>query len=313
MKGIKLTLLCCLLVYCMGCSEFFEPSLKDTRITLLAPADSLETSEYRQSFWWTGNADAIFYRLQVVKPSFDKAATLILDTVITQDKFIYTLEPGKYQWRVRAENGSSQSEYSVKSFEVFPSSLSAQTLQVLNPLNTLMTTNESVKYDWLRLFGSKHYRLQVDTASFLDTTKLVLDVLSENLSFTQTLKKEGRYEFRVRAENDAQRSRWSEVRYFVFDKTPPEQVILRYPANRQGLAKNIRLQWQDNADAEKYELAVYKSDSVTLFQSFPQITGSNAASFNQGDAGEQIIWRVRALDRAGNKGAFSSFFSFTIQ
>src|SRR6185503_9140306 len=45
--------------------------------------------------------------------------SLVLDTVITKNKFLYILTPGKYQWRVMAQNSSSHTEYSAPhSFEI---------------------------------------------------------------------------------------------------------------------------------------------------------------------------------------------------
>lgn len=303
-----------LVLLCLGgCKEFFESSLEGQKLSLLAPADRLESNSYKQSFWWEQNFDASIYRLQVVSPKFDSVASFVLDTVITADKFTYTLEPGKYQWRVRAENGSSRTEYYTRSFTIYPSSLGSQSLQLINPVTGFTTNNASLNYSWLRLFGATRYRLQVDTNSFADSTKLVLNTLSENLSFNQQLKRKGKYEYRARAENSSQLSKWSEVRYFVFDNTAPDRVSLTAPANKSTVSKPVRLQWNVLPDAEQYEVAVFKSDSLTLLSSYPVSVATNALSVNAGEINEQLVWRVRAVDKAGNKGAYSAYFSFTIR
>lgn len=296
-----------------GCKEFIEPSLKERKMVLLAPSDKLESSTYLQTFWWETQEDALRYRLQVVSPKFDSVAVLVLDTVIYGDKFSHTLDPGKYEWRIRAENGSSATNYFSRAFVIHPSSLTGQTLQVKLPANTLVTANSELRYEWLNLFGASRYRLQVDTNGFSDTTKLVLNIETENLSFIQKLKQEGRYEFRIRAENASQLSKWSTLRYFIFDNSPPEQVVLTTPTNKQGVSAPVKLQWKTVADAEKYELLVYKSDSVTVLQNYPQITNGNVATLSGGAANDRLTWRVRAIDKAGNKGSFSTYFSFTLQ
>ncbi|KQR70909.1 hypothetical protein [Pedobacter sp. Leaf176] len=302
-----------LLLALTGCKEFFEPSLEGRRISLLAPADKLESNVYKQSFWWEGNEDAFAYRLQVVSGRFDSVAALVLDTLIYTDKFSYTLEPGKYQWRVRGENGSSHTDYFLRSLIINPSSLNGQSLQLTAPGNTFVSSDATIRYEWLKLFGASRYRLQIDTNGFTDSTKLVLNTLTEQLSFTNTLKKQGQYEFRARAENDSQLSKWSEVRHLIFDNNPPDKVILTVPANKQFVAKPVKLQWNALTDAEKYEVSVFKSDSLTLFAGYPLLSMSTSSNFDAGDANERIVWRVRAIDKAGNKGAFSSFFSFTLQ
>lgn len=310
---INILLVLLLILALSGCKEFFEPSLEGRKIALLAPVDKLESSTYKQSFWWEGNEDAFAYRLQVVSGRFDSVAALVLDTLIYTDKFSYTLEPGKYQWRVRGENGSSHTDYFLRSIVIHPSSLNGQSFQLVAPGNTFVSTDASIRYEWLKLFGATRYRLQLDTNGFADSTKLVLNITTDKLNYTNTLKKEGKYEFRARAENDSQLSKWSEVRYLVFDNSAPGQVVLTSPANKQSVAKPVKLQWNAITDAEKYEVSVFKSDSLTLFTGYPSLSISTSSNFDAGEANERIVWRVRAIDKAGNKGASSNFFSFTLQ
>lgn len=130
-----------------GCSEFIEPSIGLREIDLLAPANRLETNSYQQTFWWNPMADALYYRLQVVSPRFDSVSKVLLDTLISKDKFVYTLDPGRYEWRVRGENGSSASAYAVRSLVIYPSSLSDQVLQLSLPSNGLSVSKPQVRYE----------------------------------------------------------------------------------------------------------------------------------------------------------------------
>ena len=309
---VPINLMLLLLLALTSCKEFLEPSLEHRSLSLLAPSEQLETNLYKQVFWWSALEDAIYYRLQVVSPNFNNISSLVLDTLVRGDKFTYSLEPGKYQWRVRAENGSSQSSYFSRSFEVFPSSLSNQVLQILTPASGVLITDATVRYDWLKLFGATRYRLQVDTNSFADSSKLVINTLTDNLSYIQQLQREGKYEFRARAENDSQVSKWSTLRSFIFDQTAPEKVVLSSPANKQRVSLPTQLKWIGNTDVEKYEVSVYRTDSVTLITGYPVLQINNTATFSAGSPGEQILWRIRGIDKAGNKGDYSNYFSFTI-
>ncbi|MEH3112256.1 fibronectin type III domain-containing protein [Pedobacter terrae] len=212
-----------------GCSEFIEPSIENREIAILAPANKLETNSYQQTFWWDPMADALFYRLQIVEPKFDSVSKMVLDTLIKTEKFVYTMDPGKYEWRVRGENGSSASSYSTRSLEIFPSSLKEQSVQLTVPSSGLYFSKPDVRYEWLKLFGAKVYRLQVDNNNFLDENNMTLNITTDNLGFLQTLSKEGTYQFRVRAENSAENSKWSNVRSFTYDATGPERVLLSTP------------------------------------------------------------------------------------
>ncbi|MGN8055109.1 hypothetical protein ACTJKN_02475 [Pedobacter sp. 22163] len=297
-----------------ACSEFIEPSIGSREIGLLAPANRLETNSYQQTFWWNPMADALYYRLQVVSPRFDSVSKVLLDTLINKDKFVYTLDPGKYEWRVRGENGSSASAYAQRSLVIYPSSLSDQELQLSLPSNGLSVSKPQVRYEWLKLFGATTYRLQVDRNNFLDEKSMDLNITTENLVFLQTLSAEGNYQFRVRAENATQNSKWSTIRTLTYDATGPERPVLSTPLNRQLVSRPVRLVWNKVADADKYELWVYKSDGDTPYNSsYPKILTATELSFDAGDPGEVVAWRVRAFDKAGNVGAYSELRTFTIQ
>jgi hypothetical protein len=298
----------------ISCREFIEPSLEKKQIKAIAPADGIETSSYQLTFWWETHQDAFQYRLQVASPSFSAIEKLVLDTVVKNDKFTYTLEPGDYEWRIRAENGSSQTPYVTRNFIIHPSALTNQLVQLQSPANNIFTANAEIQYEWLKLFGATKYRLQIDNQNFADENNLVLNVLTENLSYLNTLQTEGKYQFRVRGENATENSKWSTVRNLTFDRTPPAKVVLTSPANKQTLPKPFNLMWNAISDADKYELLVYRSDSVTLYHTnYPQLLSTNTQQFNLGNANETLVWRVRAIDKAGNKGEFSSFYTFTIQ
>ncbi|MDO3645226.1 hypothetical protein [Mucilaginibacter sp. L3T2-6] len=102
-----------------SCEDIVEPSVKNKQVQLESPFNKFQSTSSTISFWWDEVEHATTYHLQVVKPDFTRPESLVLDTVITKNKFLDTLAPGNYQWRVMAENSSSQTAYSaVRSFEV---------------------------------------------------------------------------------------------------------------------------------------------------------------------------------------------------
>jgi hypothetical protein len=90
-----------------GCTDIFEKNLDFNKVTLLCPADSVHTVLKNITFWWDGIDGASGYNLQIASPSFSLIEILVLDTVITANKFKYSLTPGTYEWRVNAKNSSS--------------------------------------------------------------------------------------------------------------------------------------------------------------------------------------------------------------
>jgi len=310
----NLSILISCLFLLSGCSEFIEPSLGGKTVHLLAPGDELESTTYKQLFWWERHEDALRYRIQIVSPKFDSVATFIMDSVVTTDKFEYTLDPGKYEWRVRPENGSSSGVYTTRSFTIFPSSIGDQQVQLNIPGTGFITGTTDIQFGWLSLFGATKYRLQIDKNNFADENKLTFNVVTSNLSSVQTMTTEGLYQWRVRAETATLNSKWSVVRTFTYDVTPPDKVVLSSPINEQSVTKPVALRWNAPADATKYELEVYNNNATTPINgTFPLTLTSTSYSLTAGEIGEKLMWRVRAIDKSGNKGAYSDYFTFTIQ
>lgn len=297
-----------------ACSDFIEPSIEHRNISLLAPANKIETNSYQQTFWWNPMADALAYRLQVVSPNFDSVSKVVVDTLIRSEKFVYTLDPGRYQWRVRGENGSSTSNYSDRFLKIFPSSLKDQILQITSPVNGIYTSNQSIKLEWLRLFGAQFYRVQLDNNNFQDENKMTLNITTDNFTYLHNILEEGTYQYRIRAENATENSKWSNVGSLTYDMTGPVAVVLRAPSEKQQVSQPVRLTWDKIADAVSYEVSVYKSDKQTLYhKNYPLRLSSTEHTFDLGKVGETIAWRVRAYDRTGNAGAYSEFSTFIIQ
>lgn len=296
-----------------GCKEFIEPSIEKKNTVLLAPSNGTETNVYNQTFWWEELDNALQYRLQVVMPDFNNTSKLVLDTIITTSKFSYTLEPGNYEWRVRAENGSSQTPYSKAAFVINPSSIEQQQVQLQSPANNFVTNQSSAVFKWLKLFGADKYQLQIDTANFEDETVLFFNKSTPNQEFNVTLTRDKVYRWRVKAVNATVESKWSVIQNLTLDKTPPGIVFLTSPTNEQVVTKNVSLKWEALAEAKKYQLYIFKSDGTSSYGSFPIIITTSTYSFTEGKSGEKLFWQVRAIDEAGNFGAFSELRSFLIQ
>lgn len=297
-----------------GCKEFIEPSIDKKNVELLAPANGTESTQYKQTFWWNTVENAFQYRLQVVSPAFSNASVLVLDTLINTNKFTYTLDPGNYEWRVSAENGSSATPYTKAAFIIHPTSIEEQRVQLQSPANNTVTNQSSAVFRWLKLYGADKYRLQIDTNNFEDEATLFFDKTTPNEEFSVMLTKDKAYRWRVKAQNATVESKWSAIQNITLDKMPPGQVFLTAPINNQVVAKSVSLRWEGLTEAKKYQLYVFKSDGSSIYSNnFPAIVTSTSFTFNEAASGEKVYWQVRALDEAGNAGAFSELRSFTIQ
>lgn len=315
MAGINnLTKIVFLLLFVFaGCKEFIEPSIAKRTVNLLAPANGTSGAVYAQTFWWDPVEDALSYRLQVVSPGFTGTQMLVLDTLIkTGNKFNFTMDPGNYEWRVRAENGSSQTPYSTAAFTIYATSIKTQAVQLQAPANNVTINAGSTIFSWSKLFGADKYHLEVDTNNFADEKVLFLDKMVTSLQFTAAITKDRLYQWRVKALNDTAESKWSQAQNFTFDSTPPVQVVLTAPVTGTTTSSPVTLKWNTVSTAAKYQLYVYKNDQTSPYSpSFPLTQTGTTYSFT-GTTGDKVYWQVAAVDAAGNVGALSELRNFTV-
>jgi hypothetical protein len=295
-----------------ACKDFLEPSLENRSVILVAPSEGAESNKYQVGFWWEPVQDALYYRVQIATPDFTSTVSLVQDTLIEgKNRFEMTLEPGRYQWRIRAENGSSSTKYVSAKFIIHESSLSDQKLPIVSPSANYLSNLPAVTIQWDKLFGAADYMLQIDTGNFEKEGALVYnqELTGNQLKFI--FPKEATYRWRVRAQNATGSSKWSEIREMTFDKTPPGVTTPVSPAKGVEVNAPVKISWTSVPAAKRYKLFLYRSDGTTAYSSsFPVTASSNTYSFNAGQQGEQIFWNVVAVDEAGNEGVASVLTSF---
>lgn len=302
------------LIFFTSCSDVIEQDLGKSSVTILAPANNAVNPNYVQTFWWEYMDDATSYQLQIVKPSFDSVLVLVVDTTIQSNKFLYSLLPGNYQWRLKAKNGSSETPFSVRNLSIVVSSLTGQTLITNSPANLIESNSLMHAFNWQTLYGASRYRLQLDTLQFNDEQDLVYNNTLEGTLVNYTFMQDGVYQWRVRAENDTANSLWSDIKTITIDRVAPAQVDLLSPINNSTNAQPITLSWNTISDANFYRLYVYKSDSTSLFNAnFPLKVNGTSTTFALGTSAQKLYWQVSAVDKAGNEGEKSNKRSFIVQ
>ncbi|MDP9080028.1 MAG: hypothetical protein M3O71_21590 [Bacteroidota bacterium] len=298
-----------------SCDAIIEPSLSKKQVTPEAPADHYQSTSYTINFWWDEVEHALTYHLQVVSQTFASPGGLILDTVVTRNRFSFNLDPGKYQWRVLAANGSSQTPFTApRDLEVEATSIKEQTIQLSAPANGLVTNQAAQTFQWDSLFGATKYRFEIDTNNFANESLVLSNQLIPGQQLNFTLPKDQVYQWRVRAENDTAQSRWSTINSLTFDLTPPGIPTLVSPTKGQTVNLPVSLQWGAVATAARYKVYVFKSDSTSLYNtSFPTSVTTTSYSFTLGSPGDKVYWQVSAVDAANNEGTPSELRSFVLQ
>ncbi|MBE9585988.1 hypothetical protein IM792_16155 [Mucilaginibacter sp. JRF] len=312
----RLSLILLLISGLYSCNEFIEPSIEKRQLNLRAPANNYQTNNYTVGFWWDEVEDALTYRLQIVRPSFDSTAALVADTVINRNTFNMTLDPGNYQWQVRAENGSSTTAFTPpRNLIILPGSLEEQTVTLLSPGNNTLTNASAINLQWNLLYGASTYRLQIDTASFSGSA-YVYDQVIPSGQFRFSFPKDQTYQWRVRGQNDdgSELSKWSAIYNLSNDRTPPGAVTATLPDNNAQVQMPVTFSWASRNDAARYRFYLYRNNGSTLYSNtFPVEQTATSYTFNAGTAGERVYWKVTAVDAAGNEGAASELRNVLLQ
>jgi len=109
-----------------SCDDLIEKDLEDKKLDIISPADSIETELTNITFLWEDMEGADSYELQIATPSFENALTVILDTTLTDNTFSYEFTPGEYQWRIKAENSVSFTEYLYRKLTILESDVGGE-------------------------------------------------------------------------------------------------------------------------------------------------------------------------------------------
>jgi hypothetical protein len=117
---IKLILLSLALI-CKACSILMEEELTQKQVSIIMPLNEMISSSEVQTFWWLPVEGATEYKIQIVLSGFEQPVKFISDTAIAVTKYEITLDPGRYEWRIRASNSFSSTSYLTYSLTVIPS------------------------------------------------------------------------------------------------------------------------------------------------------------------------------------------------
>lgn len=113
----RLLILMTLLLF--SCDDITEiEDISNRTVNILAPTNDAVLNITDVTFSWNNVEDAENYRLQIATPSFENAAQIVADTLVTATHFTKTLTIGNYEWRVRGENSGYQTSYSTQSFSI---------------------------------------------------------------------------------------------------------------------------------------------------------------------------------------------------
>jgi hypothetical protein len=285
---------------------------------LRLPASGSVTQDTTPTFQWYAVPGAVGYRLLIASDiEFSNPTTY--DLPVTTWYIPPALDYGTYFWRVEVDRGAGNEASAVVWQLTITPSLPAGPL-LAAPASGFLTNVTTINLAWNAVSGAASpftYQVQLDdSVSFGSPAR---DVTTDSLTYSTTLTGDARYYWRVRAINNVgAATRWSALRLFTLDTTPPAAATLYSPAHA-GTVSTVRstLIWLAPRSANRYRLDVADNPDFAnpLLDNYEVTRTSLALSSSvlaNPLAQGRYYWRVQARDAAGNWGGESETRAFTV-
>lgn len=310
MRGFILFCLVIGLSMITSCDDIIEKKLTGKTVSILSPPNGGTLPTSAVTLWWNEVAGATKYNIQVVRPSFSNIQFLILDSMVSGDKYVLSLQPGAYEWRIKALNFSTETIFFTFSFSVDSSlNLSNQSIQLLSPVNNYISNQLSHTFSWSPVFYADDYRFEILSST---GNTVYVDAALDNTTVSYTFANDGNYTWRVRAQNNSSVSLYSQAS-LVIDLIPPPTPIPLSPANNSTVTNPFTLTWSqatDNGAAIFDSLYIFADlNEDTLITAIRPVTTSYTDSLALGD----YFWKLTAIDSVGNYSPYTNLLKFTIQ
>lgn len=304
-----------LLLSLWACSDFLEEDIEDDILVLLGPGEGVSTETQSSTFWWEELKGASSYRLQIARPNFTAMEALELDTLITDTKFLQTLFPSDFAWRVRAENSGYQTAYTKRTLTILvPTDITKQKVVLISPAANAATSTKSIDFTWETLSIAQNYTFEIKKDNW-EGESVDDAVLTDKLKLSMELE-EGKYVWGVLATDiiKAESTPYA-TRSLYVDLTAPNVPVLTSPATSAsvtGLSQDF--QWTYTEENElttvSYTLQIASDkDAKTIVKEIALDGKSYTYAFAEVGT---YYWRVKAVDKAKNESAFSEINNFTL-
>jgi len=179
------------------------------------------------------------------------------------------------------------------------------------PSINLYTRDNTPTLTWDPITGASNYLLQIDSSGSWVSPEFNVTVGSA--TFTTTPLTDDRYYWRVAGiDSQGDLGVWSTTWFFNIDTVAPGQTDLMLPANMSSTNDATPLfEWWSVAGADFYFLQG-DNNSDYLSPEIMQYTTATSFALTTPLADNSYYWRVKALDTAGNQGAWSETWVINI-
>jgi hypothetical protein len=296
-----------------SCIDLITDDSEIQRPMLSLPGNGSFDQDLSPGFVWAEIAGADEYQIQI-STDFNHS-NQVFDDVVNGTSLtvpVQLIPDTRYFWRVRGRSGNTVGSWS-NTFRFTTLIGIPEQVALLAPGNGAENISPNFTLQWMEVPGAENYRLQLSTDENFETTMINRLIPVTSFSTSQMLNFSTMYFWRVRAENSAGESPWSEVWSYSTIIERPEPVSLASPADEEGqVSSTPTLSWEASERATNYRVEVSTDPD---FSQLPVQGTSTETTFtvpNPLEFATIYYWRIKAVN-IGGESDWSPVASFTTE
>lgn len=305
----------------ISCDKIVAEDITGKMPVLIIPTSGAQIDQNPVHFKWEEMEGASKYHLMVVSPTFASPQSYLLDTLISDTEFFYSLDSNSYELKLVGVNGGYRSDtLGPIAFEVTSLNGGGNGALVLtNPEDGAFvgpnSFNGIFNWDPLQSVNNYEFALREGTNfSIGNPLETQPNISTSNFNYTTALT-EGDYVWRVTANFDSGTSTFT-THTFVYDTTAPNQAVLSVPANNSSQSiGTVVFTWANGIDPGNFNSLVTSWLELSTNAAFTNPTFipvfGNTHSENI-TTSATYYWRILNIDEAENEAIYSDIFTFNI-
>jgi Leucine-rich repeat (LRR) protein len=275
---------------------------------LATPTDGTINTEFTPTLSWNASSGAATYEIEVSDAvDFSNIVETADELTFTKYDLTTTLnEYTTYYWRVKAYNGTEESEWSEE--WSFTTKLTAPTLNT--PTDNAINQSLNPNFAWTENAGASEYDFRISTDETFSTVDYSETIATNSLSLTlYDLSYNTEYFWQIKATDEVNESDWSETYSFTTLLISP---VLATPTDGTiNIEFTPTLTWNESSGVATYEIEV--SDAVdfsNIVETSAELTSTTYDVTTTLDEYTTYYWRVKAYNGT-QESKWSEEWSFT--
>ncbi len=310
LKIFKYFLLIFIAILIYDCDDIFVMDISSEKVIMKAPSDGWEGTDQKVNFRWEKVPEADNYILEVATPRFSDIHTLVFEKQLFSASFDTTFIQGEYEWRVKAVNSSSETEYATSSFKISaPFNIELKNVNLRVPENEYLSKINELNFIWEAVENAGYYLFKIKKLNWSGDSVVGVKLYSTHYNYKLN---DGEFCWGVAAVDTVSKKKTDySIRSFIVDKNPPPIPVIIAPQNHDTInSLTVSFKWHKAELNVKYIIEIY-TDTDLKNKIIEQSTADTTIFVAMENMGH-YYWRIKSVDQFENSGNFSTLSTFYI-